>query len=90
MHQGIDFTTTIGQDIVAPIAGRVRNFKGIRTKYPMLQIFPGKRYTDFHYMEILYVKPPEGARHDINMYRSIKAGEVIGRAKSLQKLKYPC
>ncbi|EAL67009.1 hypothetical protein DDB_G0280935 [Dictyostelium discoideum AX4] len=85
-HMGIDFSSIVGQDIVAPISGKVVNFKGARTKYPMLQLYPSKKFTEFDYLQMLYVHPPVG----INMGASyqVSVGDTIGIAANLQELGY--
>ena len=85
-HNGIDLMTTVGQEIVAPIDGRVRNFKGAQTKYPMLQIYPSTPNPNYDYIEILYVDAPYGVR--AWTFRNISAGDPIGVAVSLQTLGY--
>jgi murein DD-endopeptidase MepM/ murein hydrolase activator NlpD len=83
LHEGLDFSTIVGQDIVAPLSSRVRNFKGdTKPYYPMVQIYPLKNLPTFDYLEILYVDKPKEVKEDV--FRNVKAGEIIGTAANLQ------
>jgi len=87
VHKGLDFITIDGQNIVSPINGRVRNFNGITTGYPMIQIYPLNSNADFDYIEILYAEAP----YDIQpwVFRNVSAGDIIGVSVNLQRLGYP-
>jgi murein DD-endopeptidase MepM/ murein hydrolase activator NlpD len=85
-HEGIDFSATVGQTVVAPLSGKVINFKGAKTGYPMLQLYPSKAFTEFDYIQILYVHPPIGV--NMGEYRQVSVGSFIGIAASLQDLGY--
>ncbi len=83
-HEGLDFSTTIGQTIVSPITGRVMNFPGASNPhYPMLEIHPTKIHPEFDFLQILYVDKPEVIQE--NIFRNIKAGEAIGKAVDLKR-----
>ncbi len=88
-HMGIDFSTTVGQDIVAPLTGRVRNLIGNTTGYPMIQIYPKKIWEEFDYLEMLYVDAPSGIK--MGEFRQVTAQDSVGIAMSLQdpRLNYP-
>jgi hypothetical protein len=86
-HRGIDFSTIDGQNIVSPIDGRVRNFKGSSTGYPMIQIYPSSTNVGFDYIEILYAGEPYGVKPWT--FRNVSAGEIIGISLNLQGLGYP-
>eukprot|EP01132_Coremiostelium_polycephalum_P000054 gene54-80_t len=86
-HEGIDFSTTIGQDIVAPFEGSIVNRIGESTKAPLIDIWPKKRYLAFDFLQILYVDKPVEMQWEVARY--VKAGEVIGTAANLQTLTKP-
>lgn len=83
-HMGIDFITTVGQEIKSPIAGRVQNFIGAETKIPMLRIYPNNEESNEYYNElrILYVHPPTNINY--GRERTVKRGDVIGIQLNLQ------
>ena len=85
-HKGLDFQSVDGQDIISPIDGKVRNFYGVSSGYPMLQIYPSDPNIGFDYIEILYVNAPSGTQSWV--LRDISAGATIGTAANLQGLGY--
>jgi murein DD-endopeptidase MepM/ murein hydrolase activator NlpD len=85
-HRGIDFSTIDGQNIVSPIDGRVRNFKGSSTGYPIIQIYPSSTNAGFDYIEILYAGALDGVKPWT--FRNVSAGEIIGISLNLQGLGY--
>lgn len=87
LHKGIDFSTIDGQNIFSPVNGKVRNFYGQTTGYPMIQIYPSNLNIGFDYIEILYAGAPKGIQ--LWSFRNITAGDVIGKSISLQSLGYP-
>jgi len=87
LHEGIDFSTIVGQDIVAPFDGNIVNRIGDQTKVPLVDIWPKEKYPEFDYMQILYVNKPEGVQWGASRYA--KAGGVVGIAANLQALTNP-
>ena len=88
-HQGIDFATTIGQEIKAPISGTVTNVLSRTGSIPMLTLTPSSedaRPEYFDRVEILYVLPPSGVNY--NQRRNVKRGDVIGIQMDLRELGY--
>ncbi|KAF2069334.1 hypothetical protein CYY_009349 [Polysphondylium violaceum] len=86
-HEGIDFSTIVGQDIVAPFDGYAMNRIGAKSGYPLVDIYPTKPYSEFDYLQILYVVKPETISSGVS--RLVKAGGVVGVAANLQTLNYP-
>jgi len=71
-HEGIDFSATVGQTIVAPFDGKIKHMLGVRTKYPMVVMYPLKLVSTFDRLEILYVEKPKDILKDV--FHPIKAG----------------
>ena len=86
-HMGIDFSTTIGQNIFSPFTGNAVNRIGKDSQAPLVDIWPTRKYPEFDYLQILYVDKPEEIQWEISRY--VEAGKVVGTAANLQQLKYP-
>ena len=86
-HAGIDITTVVGQDIVAPLSGTAVNFVGATSGIPMLEITPDTPILGVERIRILYVDMPQGVA-EWTPYR-VNAGDNIGTAADLPALGYP-
>jgi ankyrin repeat protein len=86
LHKGLDFSTIIGQNIVAPFSGNVINRIGDDTKAPLVDIWPTRRHPEFDFLQILYVDKPEEIQWKVSRY--VEVGGVIGTAANLQDLGY--
>jgi len=86
-HEGIDFSATVGQNILAPFEGNATNRIGKDTKALLVDIWPKKRYPEFDYLQILYVDKPEEIQWDVP--RHVEEGKAVGVAANLQKLTKP-
>jgi RHS repeat-associated protein len=81
-HLGIDITTTVGQDIIAPEDGTITYFQD----HSGLDIdrAPNLRVKK---IRILYVNKPAGLAYGVAY--QVRAGSVIGTAANLSNLGYP-
>jgi RHS repeat-associated protein len=85
-HRGIDFATTVGQDIYSPIAGKVVHEYG-RRKGDRVDIYPSDpAEAGFDMIRILYVDRATGVQRYSTA--NVQAGAVIGVAADLQNRGY--
>lgn len=85
-HKGLDFATTVGQDIYSPVDGRVVYATGA-SKGARVDIYPSNpSAAGFTMIRMLYVDRPAG----INAWSSVNvtAGTPIGIAADLQTRGY--
>jgi len=82
-HEGLDISAIVGQDVVAPFDGKVKNMIGNVTKKPMVQIYPTNTTFPFERLEILYVDKLEEIQWGV--FRYVQAGDIIGTAANLGK-----
>jgi len=86
-HKGIDLETAVGQLILSPIEGRVKNLPVTEDRnYPMLQIFPKHKHDDFDFIEILYLNTLDGVKSW--QERKVSVGNPIGIAVDLTTCGY--
>jgi murein DD-endopeptidase MepM/ murein hydrolase activator NlpD len=83
LHEGLDFVTQVGQQIISPVGGTLRYIQGAR--YPRVDITPSPG-VGIEMIRILYVNAPAGAL--LNTNYQVTGGDSIGTAADLTNFGY--